>query len=390
MLKNFKFYRKEMCPCNSGNLYKDCCKIKEPKQFRTQGQFLDFLGKMMKKSRIKLCLYNGCKAKGKDIINAHALQENRILSKLQVNRQIYMQDFSSKPVMLEIKKGKTEPFFLLKEVHIKDATVATCFCKTHDDAIFAKIEKPQYSLTVLNDEQLFLFAYKTFSFELYNQIVVKKFFENMFANAPQTTKKWPSVYKYRNTVLKIRDLNYYKDYFDKALKEQDYGGIETIVIEIPYRIQFANYMAIAPPFDIKGRKINYIDKVTKRMKFVFFTIFPDESKSYILVSALKEDLDTYGQYFDQLRNSPIGLIKYYINVFIPLSTQNLIISPKLWDSWSESAQMGIQFAVADPNSAKLLKGVQFYLQNIAKFRQKEEIKIDTTNMPFNFFIPHTT
>ncbi len=149
-------------------------------------------------------------------------------------------------------------------------------------------------------------------------------------------------------------------------------------------------MAIAPPFDIKGRKINYIDKVTKRMKFVFFTIFPDESKSYILVSALKEDLDTYGQYFDQLRNSPIGLIKYYINVFIPLSTQNLIISPKLWDSWSESAQMGIQFAVADPNSAKLLKGVQFYLQNIAKFRQKEEIKIDTTNMPFDFFIPHTT
>jgi hypothetical protein len=185
-------------------------------------------------------------------------------------------------------------------------------------------------------------------------------------------------------------LNYCKNYFDKAIKEQDYTGIETTVIEIPYRIQFANYMMVAPPFDIKGRKIKSIDKTTKRMKFVFFTIFPDESKSYILLSALKEDLDTYGQYFEQIKNSPVGLIQYYINLFIPLYSQNLIVSPKLWNSWTELGQSGIQFAVADPHSAKLLKGVQFYLQNIAKVRKNEEIKIDTTNMPFNFFIPYET
>lgn len=388
MFKNFIFNRKEMCPCNSGKLYKDCCKVKKPKQFHTQGEFLHFMGKMMKKSRIKVCLYNGCTAKGKDIINAHALQENRILSKLQVDKQVYMQDFSSNPEMLEIEKGKPEPFFFLKKVHIKKATVATCFCKTHDDTIFAKIEKPQYSLAVLNDEQFFLFAYKTFSFELYKEIVAQRFQANMFTNVPQTTEKWGSVYQYRNTVLKLKDLNYYKDYFDKAVKEQDYDGIETVVIEIPYRIQFANYMMVAPPFDIKGRKIKSICRATKRMKFVFFTIFPDESKSYILVSALKEDLDTYGEYFDQIRNSSVGLIQYYINAFIPLYSQNLIISPGLWDSWSELGQNGIQFTVADPHSVKLLKGVQFYMQNIAKVKQNEEIKIDTTNMPFNFFIPY--
>lgn len=390
MFKNFRFNRKEMCPCSSGKLYKDCCKIREPKQFHTQGEFLHFMGKMMKKSRIKICLYNGCTAKGKNIINAHALQENRILSKLQVDGQVYMQDFSSNPEMLEIEEGKPEPFFLLKKVHINNATVATCFCKAHDDAIFTKIEKPQYSLALLNDEQLFLFAYKTFAFELYKEIVAQKFQMNMFANAPQTTKNWSSVYQYRNAILKLKDLNYYKEYFDKAIKEQDYGRIETVVIEIPYRIQFANYMTVAPPFDIKGRKIKSIDKATKRMKFVFFTIFPDKNKSYILVSALREDLDTYGQYFDQIRNLPVGLIQYYINAFIPLYSQNLIISPKLWDSWSESGQYGLQFAVADPHSVKLLKGVQFYMQNIAKVKQNGEIKIDTTNMPFNFFIPYTS
>lgn len=389
MFKNFILSGKEMCPCNSRKLYKYCCKVKKPKQFHTQGEALNLIGRMMKKSRIKVCLYNGCKAKGKKIIDAHALQENRILNKLEVDKQVYMQDFSSDPEILEIEKGKPEPFFLLNKVYIKDATVATCFCKTHDDAVFAKIEKPRYSLAVLNDEQLFLFAYKTFSFELYKEIVAQKFQANMFANVPQTTKKWSSVYQYRNNTLKLIDLNYYKDYFDKAIEEQDYAGIETTVIEIPYRIQFANYMTVAPPFDIKGKKIKSIDKTTKRMKFVFFTIFPDESKSYILVSALKEDLDTYGQYFEQIKNSPIGLIQYYINVFIPLYSQNLIISPKLWDSWTELGRNGIQFAVADPHSVKLLKGVQFYMQNIAKDRQSEEIKIDTINLPFDFFIPYT-
>ncbi|MBU3200300.1 hypothetical protein LL037_18645 [Clostridium estertheticum] len=189
--------------------------------------------------------------------------------------------------------------------------------------------------------------------------------------------------------MKLEDLNVYKVYFDRAIKEQDYTGLETVVIEMPYKIQFANYMMVAPPFDIKGKKIKTIDRKTKRMKFVFFTTFPDECKSYILISALKEDLDTYGKYFEQIRNSTVGLIKHYINVFIPLYSQNLIISPTLWDSWTEKGQMGVQFAVADPHSVKLLKGVQFCMQNIARVSKNKELKIDTTKMPFNFFITNT-
>lgn len=180
VFNRFMFSRTEMCPCNSGKLYKDCCKIKQSKKFHNQNEFLNFIGKIMKKSRIKVCLYNGCTAKGKDIIGAHAFQENRILNKLAVKNQVYMQDFSSNPEMLELKKGKREGFFFLKKVHIKNATVATCFCEKHDDKIFAKIEKSNYKLNELNEEQLFLFAYKTFSFELYKEIVNHKFQQNMF------------------------------------------------------------------------------------------------------------------------------------------------------------------------------------------------------------------
>lgn len=388
MLLKFRFDKNEICPCGSGSLYKECCMIKEPRKFHNKNEAINHTGQMMKKSRVKICLHNGCNAKPKDIIKAHALQENRILNKLALNKKVIMQDFSKAPMLCEIKPGKPEPFYFLTEVPIKNATIATCFCKTHDDALFVKIEKSQYNLENLDLEQLFLFAYKTFTFELYTEIVAKKFQVNMLSSVPQLAKQPLSVYQYRNMDLKLKDLQYYKSFFDKAINKKDYTGLETIILDIPFRIQFSNYMAVSPPFDIRGKKIKALDKSSGRLKFVFFTSFPVEKKSYILISVLKEDLDVYQEYFKQIKNSPMGLIRYYINVFIPLYSQNLIISPSLWESWSEMAQCGVQFAVADLHSIKLLKALQFYLKNISKTINKEEIKIDSSSVAFDFFIPY--
>jgi hypothetical protein len=387
LLKKFRFSNKEPCPCNSGKLYKACCKRKAPKQFHNNNEALHHTGQMMKKSRTKFCLYEGCKAKIKDIKKAHALQENRILNKLAVDNEVLMQDFTKDPIICEITPGRPEPFYFLTEVPITRATTATCFCGTHDDALFAKIEKAQFDLEALDAEQLFLFAYKTFSFELYTEIVAKRFYNLMFSTVPQIAKNPMSVYQYRNNELKLGDLQYYKQYFDKALQGKDFSDLETIVIEIPFKIQFANYMTVTPPFDIRGKKIKALDKKTKRLKFVFFTSFPIETKSYILISVLKDDLDVFQDYFAQIRQAPLGLMQYYINVLIPLYSQNLILSPHLWDSWTEKAQCGIQAAVADPQSVKWLTALKFYLQNVAK--SKKEVEIDTTKIAFDFFIPQT-
>ncbi len=387
MFNQIKLSSKEDCPCGSQKSYGECCKMKSPKVFKSQGEFLNYMGRMMKKSRIKLCLAEGCESKGKSVIKAHALQENRILNKLSSENIVYMQNFSRDPQMIEVEKDKPEPFYFLEEVKIKDATVATCFCREHDDAIFSKIEKSQYTLKNLDDEQKFLFAYKTFSFEFYKELVAKKFHSNMFSGVPQLSKIPLYVKQYRNAVLKENDLLYYKSYYDEAFKNKDYGGLETVVIEFPFRIQFANYMTVAPPFDLKGKRIKSIDRRTKRMKYLFYTTFPVDEKSYLLVSGLKSDLDVYGDYFEQLRNAPTGLIQYYINVFIPLYSQNLIISPLLWNEWDEVGQMGVQYTVSDIKSTNvLLTGVKFHLQNISR-EANGALDVNTNKMPFNFFIP---
>lgn len=379
---------RESCPCRSGLLYKECCKHKKPRVFHTQGEALNFLGKMMKKSRIKICLIKGCSAKPREIIGAHALQENRLLNKIAVDNEVLAQNFKKEPVMLEIKKGIPEPFYFLEEMKIKDVTVATCFCKTHDNEVFEKIEKAQYPLTNLNDEQKFLFAYKTFSFEYYNEVVLNKYHSNVFKEAPQFTKDKGIVMQYRNNTLKLQELQCYKDFFDKALENKDYSGLETITVQLPYRIQFANYMMFAPPYDINGKKVKPIEKKSRKMKYIFFTAIPEETKSYLLISALKEDMSVYGEYFEQIKKAPQGLIKYYINIFVPLYSQNMIISPLLYDMWTEKAQLGIQYAVAETRNPGIIKGVQFGLRNLAKKREKEEVEIDSDAVAFNFFIPY--
>ena len=384
MFNKFRIADKELCPCNSGKQYKDCCKIKAAKTFHNNNEALHFTGQLMKKSKSRFCLYEGCTQKGKNIIKAHALQENRILKKLAVNGNVKMQDFTQDPTILEIKPGKPEPFYFLTDVSIKTATTATCFCKTHDDALFAKIEKSQYDLQTLDDEQLFLFAYKTFSFELYTEMTAQKFNRLMFSNVPQTAKNPLVVWQYRTQNEKLQDLQYYKNFFNSSIEKRDFSGLETIVLEIPFQIQFSNYMAVSPPFDIKGNKLKAMDRKNKRLKFVFFTLFPVDNKSYILVSALKEDMKYFSSYFEQLKSSPLPLIQYYLNVFIPLYSQNLILSPQLWDKWDEKAQFGVQYAVADPHSSNLQLALKFYLKNISKAH--DEAKINTNNIAFNFFI----
>lgn len=384
MFKKFRIANQEPCPCNSGKLYNSCCKSKAAKTFHNNNEALHFTGQLMKKSKSRFCLYDGCNAKGKNIIKAHALQENRILNRLAVNGNVKMQDFTQDPTILEIKHGKPEPFYFLTDVAIKTATTATCFCKTHDDKLFAKIEKPQYDLQVLDDEQLFLFAYKTFSFELYTEITAQRFNQLMFTNVPQTVRDPLTVCQYRTHSEKFHDLQYYKNFFNSSIEKRDFSGLETIVLEIPFPIQFSNYMAISPPFDLKGNKLNAMDKKNKRLKFVFFTSFPVDNKSYILVSSLKEDMKYFSNYFEQIKSLPLPLIQYYINVLIPLYSQNLILSPRLWNSWDEKAQFGVQYAVADPHSSKLLLGLRFYLKNISKAHA--EHNIDTNNIAFNFFI----
>ena len=154
-------------------------------------------------------------------------------------------------------------------------------------------------------------------------------------------------------------MNEVKRFFDKGIVNKDYSGLETCVIEIPERINFATYSCIAIDFDLTGKKIRH----TKRgfISRLFITIFPEETKPYILLSCLREDIKVYKKFFQQLQTTNLEKVKYYFDLILPLYTENNVLSPRLWENWSEEQQMGYTFFANR-------KGTQFLLyKQILKF-----------------------
>ena len=130
-------------------------------------------------------------------------------------------------------------------------------------------------------------------------------------------------------------------HFDKEIMAGTHNGVATCVINIPEQIKFADYAYIAPDYDLNGKKIRHTVKGI--MHRLAITVFPESTQSYIILSCLQTERPIYQRLFDQLNAASIDKIKFYISMVLPLYSENMVLSSKLWDSWSEEVKMAYTF-----------------------------------------------
>ena len=343
-LKYYRIFDEEPCPCGSGMKYSLCCKKREDSFQRDNKRPVEVqAAEILKKSQYKCCLHPDKSRCVKHIKEAHALQNNKIISLLSENGHVYMLNDKKSPLIIPTEKGEIETLTLLDKVGVNRATTATCFCDIHDDEVFAAIEKGAPAFDKGNDEHKFLYAYKAFIFEYYKKLVEQKAFQRMIKAKPSVLKSRMMVAYYRDISLTMREMDTVKDTFDKAILANDYGILQTCVIEIPGSIGFANYACIAPDYDLYGRKI----KNTKNgiMRRLYITVFPEENRSFILLSCLHTDSKVYKDFFQQLQAANVDKVKYYFDLMLPLYSENIIISPRLWEHWTEEQQTAFTFYI---------------------------------------------
>ena len=254
---------------------------------------------------------------------------------------------------------------MIDRVGVNHATTETCFCDIHDDEVFAPIEKGAPAFDKDSDEHKYIYAYKAFIFEYYKKLVEQKVLRENITNTPSLLKTPQYIQYYRAISMTLEEMNEVKSFFDKGIVSKDYTGLETCVIEIPESIKFATYACIAVDFDLKGKKIRH----TKRgfISRLFITIFPEETKSYIILSCLSEDIKIYKKFFQQLQTTNLDKVKYYFDLILPLYTENNVLSPRLWEKWGEEQQIGYTFFANR-------KGKQFLLY-------KQILKLGMYNLP---------
>lgn len=310
---------------------------------------------------------NNC---SRNIIGAHALQNKRILSKLSKDNHVIIMNYKNKPLFINVDHERLS-LNLFSKVGVNDATKYPCFCKKHDDEVFADIEKDGCDFTKGNKKQEFLYAYKAFIFEYYKQKINYKQFQQLAKDMLSKLKEVSIIRYYRELTSKELDVNYYKIKFDEALLSCNYNTIETVIVELPSVINFANFSCISPRYNLHGKRNKLFNRKDKVHRKLFITIFPDNMKSYILVSYLKSDYKYFKSFVDQIKSEDKNLIMFYFNSTIPIYSDNIVLNPNLWNSWAEEIQIAFNY-LNNLNGHEWImdKAISFGLKNNRKYKDK--------------------
>ena len=283
-----------------------------------QIKFSKLLSEIDRDTKVVECLCprkNECSGK---IIKAHSIQNNRILKKI-----------AYKGVVNQIK-GENLIFKQDgSEVGRKIATTFSGFCNYHDNELFKPIELKNYDPN--NKEQEFFFAYRALAMELN----LKKIAENRY-------KKMAEVFGQNQfftnilhgTKLTINELTERNDLFHEAILNKNFELISTKTIELDKEYLIAVSSIFAIEYDFKGNIINDFSELVKnnnnKMKIIFLTIFPQENKTFVLLSYLKENASTFEFLDEQLLKIDKTTIIKRLNLLIANYCENVVYSPKNW------------------------------------------------------------
>lgn len=161
---------------------------------------------------------------------------------------------------------------------------------------------------------------------------------SMFKRMPQKLKRYPFLFvpAYREAQEKEREMEFYKKQFDNIIINKLYSEIYTEIIEIPFKIEFASVDCISPKFDISGKRVKQISKGL--MRRLFMTIFPNNYKSYILISCINEDRKNFEGYINLLKNTSYKNLFNYLSYFLPLYSESIILNPLLVEKWGKEGK----------------------------------------------------
>lgn len=317
---------------------------------------------------MKKCCMHPDKEKCKGPIKgAHALQNNKIISLLAGSeRHVYMLNTKKQPLLIPLDNGEVVPLVELSKESANDATTETCFCDYHDNIAFAIIEKGAPDFDETSEAMKFVYAYKAFIFEYYKQRIAFDIFQSNFRENPIVFQSPEMIGMYRMLQLKMQEFEPVKQHFDSQILGNKLEGVSTCAVRIPEQIKFAGYAYIAPDYDINGKRIKHTIKGI--MHRIAITIFPETTQSWLLLSCLESEKHIYEKLFYQLETASVDKLKFYINMVLPLYSENMVLSPLLWNAWNEDIQMAYTYYanLHGPEAMSMGMGIGFGLKNAAR------------------------
>ncbi|MBC1797975.1 SEC-C domain-containing protein [Listeria booriae] len=323
-----KVGRNDLCPCGSGEKYKKCHLISEDIHDES---YMDSAVKTYrhfnKDKRIRQCLYPDHTSCTSKIIRAHSIQNSKIVQRISENGNVYMN--RAKP---------NNPFAVFTKWGRKEATTFTGFCDYHDKVLFQPIEDKNFDMS---EEQVLLHTYRCLTANIHDKQENVKFGESVTNTFALPRDSDVGLLSLGNS-LAVDDFLHEKTILDKALINRDFDVVDSIVWEFDFPIQFAGSAFEAPTRDLKNRKIQDLE-TNDIIAHLFITIFPEDNKSYCIISWIKALGGIFNELIGQIKGLNAQERKNYLNSTLVKNSDNLVFSPKLIETMSKNEVQNFGF-----------------------------------------------
>lgn len=209
------------------------------------GKYLDAIKRQGLKGR---CLHFDTGERCKEIISAHSIQRMGQLQHIAEYSHVYRMngDIST----LRKTNGSPAP----KRIGIGKASTFLGFCKAHDNALFEPIDNFPLRPTA---EQVALYAYRSLCRECFvkeNAMQVMK--ETKASSSMDGSKREFMDAMLYGTALGVKGLQYHKNYYDDALRNNSFDEFRYICFVSESRCSLQLSGLLYPEFDYLGRPLN--------------------------------------------------------------------------------------------------------------------------------------
>lgn len=274
-------------------------------------------------SETKCCYFLGC---DRSPIHAHSISNKRLILKLSDDGD----------VMTINKDPDRQDFSALSETGRRKATTFSGFCGDHDK-IFNPIDNADF--VIGNTEQEFLFAMRASAKEFntrqtIGQSIRKRLNGDQNLEFPLDEEGTEIMRLFQQCFgASDKDLKENRSIFVDTFKKSKHNVIQTDVIvadgELPIAVSSSFHLELTP----SGVLINDIlpSGFDTKMKSWFFTVFPQNGKTYCLISYFRKHRNSF-KFVEKIALTNNTHKQIVISNLITAYTENFVANPTYWRS----------------------------------------------------------
>ncbi len=323
--------RNEQCSCESGKKYKNCHFIRIHEEPLRDGD--------VRKAHKKALYVGRCQHPeasrstcGKPI-KAHSIQE-RVLKNIADDGAVlrFMRRIGDPPT--KSSSAASQPPFIQP---VKRASTDMVFCIAHDCSLFASLENRAF---IPNREQLFLLAFRSVAHEYFKLSVLRET-EGLMFNLDRGRSRQDQgfiqdiakLHEARNARA-FQEVSALKASYDKAWSAEEWGRVNSIVLEVDQQLPIASAALIVPEFGFDGSFLQHSILGLPTEKYFSFALLPVNKKSYAVWSWIG-NAALPNRFFDGLQAIPPGDIGNALFRFAFEYSENTYTNPDWWSKRPE-------------------------------------------------------